>query len=119
MIPKGITKQEISVLEKRGYKFSDKKPNGQIIHRVIMIVHNPSHQHDSGYPFIRAFGELEDDSLIDMGWHDHYICNLPTNTDAIGKNIFRVMPWINHKWKVGHGFLSCSTLQLYEDGSWY
>ena len=99
MKPDGITKHEWSVLQKRGH-FKLIEGKGETpISEVIFIVHNPSKLHDSGYPFIRAFGVLPDGkTLVEMGWHDHYICNIPSNTDALGKNVWRLWSW--HKEKV-------------------
>ena len=85
-----------------------------------MIVHNPSHKHDSGFPYIRAFGELASDGkLVDMGWHDHYLCYAATNTDAIGKNIFRVMPWMRDSFEIRKHFMPGGTLTLNTDGTWW
>ena len=118
-IPDGITKRELETLKRWGYSFSDEKANGQRIHRVIMIVHNPRQRHDSGYPYIRAFGEIDNSELIDMGLHDHYLCYAQTNTDAIGKNIWRVMPWGHISFKLSKHFCPGDTLTLDKDGVWW
>jgi hypothetical protein len=115
----GITKAEIKIIEKRGYSFTDISPKGQKICGVLMIVHDPSKLHDSGYPFIRAFGILKDNKLVDMGWHDHYVSKCPTNTDSWGKNIFRVSSWWNSvRFSVSPSFWNTSSLMLGEDGVW-
>ena len=115
----GITKFEKEYLEKEGYTFVDDKPDGQEVSGVLMIVHNPKDRHDSGYPFIRAFGVTKGNRLVDMGWHDHYVCYLPTNTDTLHKNIFRVFGWCNkEQFRIRNSFMSCSTLMLRKDGVW-
>lgn len=113
----GLTKKEISILQKWHYKFCDDDTFDREIDHVVMVVHNPSRKHDSGYPFIRAFGSKKD-TLYDMGWHDHYLTDVGVNTDALGKNIWRVMPWCEDgKWRTIANGIWCSTLWL-RKGVW-
>lgn len=119
----GITEIEKQFLEKYGYTFSDEKAGGQTIWHVIVVVHDARNKHDSGYPFLRVFGALADKeknmTLVDMGWHDHYCSDLPTNTDALAKNIWRVGPWGKEReWKIRDGFSSYSSLSLHNNGVW-
>jgi hypothetical protein len=113
----GITNSEIKVIEKRGYSFTDISPNGQPIDGVLMVVHDPSKPHDSGYPYIRAFGIISKNKLVDMGWHDHYVCESPINVDAYGKNIFRVSSWSNYiKFSISPNFWNGSSLMMDKNG---
>jgi len=109
-----MNKQEIRDLKK--YNFHPKnivKPNGQILSGLIVMSDGNKELHDSGYPFIRIYGIIEN-GLVDLGWHDHYICNIPVNIDSLGKNIFRIFLWRGRgkKLKVKDNFFSCSTFQV-------
>jgi hypothetical protein len=113
----GITKKEVEVLEKHGYKFSDESAFGREIDHIIVIVHDPSKIHDSGYPWLRIFGS-KGWVLYDMGWHDHYLTEKAVNTDALGKNVWRVMPWCEKgKWRTQEDGLWGATLWCRE-GVW-
>ena len=135
MEPKGITKQEWKILNKWGY--ADYKENITTpteIREVIVIVHDPSRLHDSGYPFIRVFGVIGEHkdkklTLFDMGWHDHILISNPdyesgtantVNIDALHKNIFRYMNWKHpeKKWILKPKTCWCSTLELTKAGEW-
>lgn len=108
-----LNKQEERDLKKRGYKLSKKKPNGLVVRSLIVMSHGNRELHDSGYPFIKIFGVIEGNKLVFLGWHDHWISYVPTNTDSFGKNIFHIMPWLTKKqWKVKHNFMSLSTFQI-------
>lgn len=111
-----LTKTELRDLEKHGYTITDKKPNGIIVDYIIVVSHGNKELHESGYPFIKIFGAV-DKELVSLGWHDHYTGYVPTNTDSLGKNIFRVMPWVDKRpWKVSEHFLSISSFTIGEYG---
>jgi len=120
----GITKREREIIEKWGYAFTGEGANGIKLDHVLYVVHNPSYKHDSGYPFILFFG-VKDKKLYDMGWHDHFIVHQPVNTDALGKNIFRMTGWFHkdrRRWRVEKQdgiLLWNSTLELSKDGVWW
>ena len=108
-----LTKQEIRDLTKHGYELSDKSPKGLVVKGLIVISHGNKDLHDSGYPFIKIFGIMDDNKLVSLGWHDHWISYVPTNTDSLGKNIFHIMPWYQKlKWKVRDDFIPFSTFQI-------
>ena len=130
--PPGISPKEWEIIQQH-YKskyikssYKDKQEELEI-QEVIMIVHNPKKLHDSGYPFIRVFGIVRNKSntkhlystLVDMGWHDHYMIFPPNfvNIDSLGKNIFRLMSFNKIQWKVQ---LPCwtSSLSLDDKGIW-
>ena len=92
-----MDKKEYKILkEKYGYNFLDFVPITKTkIYQLIVFVSDNRRLHDSGYPFIRIFGDIGKKRLIDLGWHDHYIIEYPVNIDSYGKNIFRIMPLIN------------------------
>jgi hypothetical protein len=109
-----LNKQEIEDLKEHGYELSDKSPNGLIVSGLIVISHGNKELHDSGYPYIKIFGIIGKE-LVSLGWHDHWISYVPTNTDSFGKNIFHIMPWCEkRKWKVNKNFISLSTFQIGE-----
>ena|GEM_PF-6995973 len=120
----GITKQERKTIERWGYSFPGEAANGIRIDHAIYVVHNPSNKHDSGYPYIIFFG-VKDKKLYGMGWHDHFVIHQPVNTDALGKNIFRICGWYckdRRKWrtkKYDNIPFWNSTLELTEDGLWW
>ena len=88
---------------------------GKQLYYIILISHGRRYMHDSGYPFIKMIGKGTDGKFYNLGWHDHYICNEPSNTDSLGKNVFRLMPWCNDKpWVVSNGFWSSSTIEIGE-----
>lgn len=109
-----LNKKEKENLNNRGYSFIEENPSSIIIDSLIVISHGNKELHDSGYPFIKIFGVVEKNKMIFLGWHDHWISYVPTNTDSLGKNIFHVMPWISgkKKWKVTENFMSFSTFQI-------
>lgn len=109
-----LNKQELRDLEKYGYKLSSKDPDGLIVSGLVVISNGNKDLHDSGYPFIKIFGVVGEE-LVSLGWHDHWISYVPTNTDSFGKNIFHVFPWMgDRKWKVTENFMSTSTFQIGE-----
>ncbi len=117
----GITAKEEEKIKSWGYKFFPHiRANGQPIDNVIFVVHDERDKHDSGYPYIIAFGCLKGTTkLIQMGWHDHYFAYLALNTDALGKNIFRVACWDNNiQMKIKKNFIPYSSLSLEKDGTW-
>lgn len=109
-----MNKQEIKDLKKHGIN-PDKiiKANGQVVSGLIIMSNGSKELHDSGYPFIRIFGVLGEE-LVDLGWHDHWVSYVPTNTDSNGKNIFHVFPWLSKekKWKIDDNFISCSSFEI-------
>ena len=108
-----LSKTEIRDLEKYGYKIVEKDPSNLLIRWIIVICHGIKELHDSGYPFIKIFGVIDNNELVSLGWHDHYVSSVSTNTDSLGKNIFRIMPWGKKiKWKVCDNFTSYSTFQI-------
>ena len=108
-----LSKTEIRDLEKYGYKIVEKDPSNLLIRCIIVICHGIKELHDSGYPFIKIFGVIDNNELVSLGWHDHYVSSVSTNTDSLGKNIFRIMPWDRKiKWKVCDDFTSYSTFQI-------
>lgn len=108
-----LTKQEIKDLEKHGYKLSSKDPSGLVVSGLIVVSNGNKELHDSGYPFIKIFG-IVGKELVSLGWHDHWVSYVPTNTDSYGKNIFHIFPWLdrNKRWKVTDSFMSFSTFQI-------
>jgi len=111
-----LTKTEIRDLKRYGCCVSKiKKPNEDIINHFVVISHGNKKLHDSGYPLIKIIGFNEKKEAIDLGWHDHFICNVPVNIDSFGKNIFNVMPWATGgkmKFKVRKNFISLSTFEV-------
>lgn len=88
-------KKEYEILKKWGLEVIDKKPSERTkIKSLYVFVSDTRTLHDSGYPFIRIFGEIEDKKLIDLGWHDHYVIEFPVNIDAVGRNVFHIFPWV-------------------------
>jgi len=109
-----MNKQEIKDLKKHGY--DPKKliePNGQILNGLIIMSNGSKELHDSGYPYIRVYG-IAKDGLVDLGWHDHYVCNVPVNIDSFGKNIFHLFLWSSgdRVLKVIDNFSCCSSLLI-------
>jgi len=109
-----MNKQEIKDLKKHGYN-PEKiiEPKGQILNGLIIMSNGSKELHDSGYPFIRIYGVVED-GLVELGWHDHYICAVPVNIDSLGKNIFHLFLWCakEKKLKVKDNFISCSSFEI-------
>jgi len=115
-----IDKKEHQILEKKwSLKFVDLKPSGKTkIHSLFVFVSDTRRLHDSGYPFIRIFGEIDGKKLIDLGWHDHYLIEFPVNVDAYGKNVFHIMPWGSKSdgfWIRGNN-IWCSTFEIKNTG---
>jgi len=122
-------KKEHQILKKRGFKFVEPmefleilrelRPSGKIkIHSLFVFVSDTRRLHDSGYPFIRIFGEIDGKRLIDLGWHDHYLIEFPVNVEAYGKNVFHIMPWGRKPdgfWIRGDNFW-CSTFEIENTG---
>jgi len=109
-----LTKTEIRDLKAYGYdtnKIQPCKRNAEISH-IIVISHGNRRKHDSGYPFIKIIGVGKKDELYNLGWHDHIVSYVPTNTDSLGKNIFRIAPWLEMKWKLYENFISVSSFMI-------
>jgi len=109
--------KELKLLEKKwGLKLVE-LPKGDLeIESLFVIVYDTRKLHDSGYPFIRIFGEIKGKKIVDLGWHDHYLVNVPINVDAYGKNIFHIMPWMNTKFQIKGGVWFCSTFEIDKNG---
>lgn len=119
-----LTKREIRSIQAYDDSFnpknihSEREAQGQEINDLIVVSLGRRGMHDSGYPFIRVLGrQYEQDSnpkikYFDLGWHDHYLCNIPVNVDSYGKNIFRVMPRHGKSWQVSPHFVSVSTFEI-------
>ena len=111
-----MNQQEIRDLKKHGHSPDNiVKPAGQTISGLIIMSNGSKELHDSGYPFIRIYGIIKD-GLVDLGWHDHYVSNVPINVDSLGKNIFHVFLWCarNKCLKVKDNFMSFSSFQIGE-----
>ena len=112
-------KKEHQILKKWKLEVTDKKPSKRTkIQSLYVFVSDTRRLHDSGYPFIRIFGEIENRKLIDLGWHDHYIIEFPVNIDAYGKNVFHIFPWGSKSdgfWIKGNN-IWCSTFQIEKTG---
>jgi hypothetical protein len=109
-----MNKQEIKDLKKYNYNPNNIiEPNGQILSGLIIMSNGNKELHDSGFPFIRIYGIITN-GLVDLGWHDHYLCYEPVNIDSLGKNIFHLMLWYNRrkKLKVRDNFVPCSTFEI-------
>lgn len=118
-----FTKSEIKAInEYEGGKFNPdllgtiKDARGKHIQYIIVVSHGRKNMHDSGYPFIKILGRGKDGEFYNLGWHDHWLAYVSTNTDSLGKNVFRVMPWIERDkpWVVHDSFWSGSTFQIGE-----
>ena len=121
-----LTKREIRDIRAYDDSFDPDKiqsceeARGQKISDIIVVSLGRKGMHDSGYPFLRMIGRQYEQGVkpkvkyFDLGWHDHYICNVPVNVDSYGKNVFRVAPWMNRGegWKVSPHFISCSTFEI-------
>ena len=116
-----LTKSEIKSIKKyhEDFDVADiQKARGCELSCIIMVSHGLKELHDSGYPWIKAIGVYytprgTKDVFYDLGWHDHWVSYYPCNTDSLGKNVFRVMPWsTKKKWRVSDRFLSCSSLMI-------
>ena len=111
-----LNKQEIRDLKKHGYDINLglEKPNEQIITDLVVISNGVKEIHDSGYPYIRIIGKSDKGKLVELGWHDHFVCNVFVNIDSFGKNIFHVMNWCknNKKWKIRKDFMYCSSFLI-------
>ena len=109
-----LTKNELASLEAYGYNPKViRKPNEDIIDHIIVISHGRQKMHEAGYPFIKIFGVTEKKELINLGWHDHFVSYTLTNTDSLGKNVFRVGHWNQKKkWRVRKNFISLSSFMI-------
>lgn len=94
---------------------SPEESRGREVKYIIVVSHGRKDMHDSGYPFIKILGRTEH-SFLNLGWHDHFLSYVPTNTDSLGKNVFRVMPWNegDKAWVVSDIFCSLSTFSIGE-----
>ncbi|MFW6173615.1 MAG: hypothetical protein ACOC5T_07715 [Elusimicrobiota bacterium] len=108
----GITKKECADIEKYYKTFIPdvKNARGQVLETLVLVVHNPSKPHESGYAYIRVFGG-RGSTLYDLGWHDHIMIDVVANIDALGKNIIRMMNF-KKKLKVSERFVSWSSLMV-------
>lgn len=109
-----LSKDEIKAVETDVKLTKLIAPAGQTVRYLIIVSHGRKTMHDSGYPYIKIIGVAEEGGLVDLGWHDHFICEEPVNIDSLGKNVFRIMPWGNGKkpFKVSAPFISCSTFEI-------
>lgn len=121
-----LTKREIRDIQAYDDSFNpdniqgEEEARGEEINDIIVVSLGRRGMHDSGYPFLRMIGRQYKQGVapkikyFDLGWHDHYICYIPVNVDSYGKNIFRLMPWMNKEkdWQVSPHFISCSTFQI-------
>lgn len=109
-----LTKNEIESLKSFNCDITNiRKPKGDILYHLLVISHGRKDLHDSGYPYIKIIGFTKDNQAINLGWHDHLICNEQVNIDSFGKNVFNIMPWDGkRKFKVCDNFISCSTFEI-------
>ena len=120
-----LTKVEIKSIQAYDSDFklsgvrNGKEARGQEISDIIVFSLGRRGVHDSGYPFLRMIGRQYTQGVessikyFDLGWHDHFICNIRVNIDSYGKNLFRVMPWGGSKsFRVSPHFISCSTFEI-------
>jgi len=120
-----LTKKEIRDIQAYDDSFNPdnirgtREARGEEISDIIVVSLGRRGMHDSGYPFLRMIGRQYEQGVnpsvkyFDLGWHDHFICNIPVNIDSYGKNIFRIFPWgrVRH-WQVSPHFLSVSTFEI-------
>lgn len=114
-----LNKQEKRDLKRHGLptEVQIKDVSGKEVWGILVVSAGNKEVHDSSYPFIKIFGVVRDsDKLLFLGWHDHWIAHVPTNTDSLGKNIFFVKPWMRLRWKVTDSFMSLSTFEI---GNYY
>jgi len=91
---------------------SIKDARGKKLDYIIVVSHGRRDMHDSGYPYIKILGRNEA-GFFNLGWHDHFLCQVPVNIDSLGKNVYRVMPWSSKTpWVVSHSFISVSTFEI-------
>jgi len=109
-----IDKKEYEKLKKMGYIITETPKKKTEIEYLIVFVSDTRRKHDSGYPFIRIFGKGKDRELIDFGWHDHFVSEIPINVDSLAKNIFRVMVWGKHRFWIKGNNIWCSSLVIRE-----
>ena len=111
-------KKELKILEKWKYKFVDQTPTERtVIEEVIIFVHDTRVKHESGYPLIRIFGNIGNNKLISLGWHDHFLIYQTVNIDALGKNVFRVMHWgLSEKFWFRGSTIWRSSFEIRKDG---
>jgi hypothetical protein len=113
-----MDKQEYELIKKKGYEIiSTESKERTEIKLLLVFVSDTRKLHDSGYPFIRIFGEIDKNKLIDLGWHDHYIINCSVNIDSLGKNLFRIMPWLRTTifW-INKNPIWCSSFEITSEG---
>jgi len=111
-----LTKEQ-KILIKKGYTFIDLSPKERTkIEDLFVYVNDTRKLHESGFPFIRIFGNIGKNQLIDLGWHDHYLIYCLTNTDVYGKNLFHIMRWNEVKFYIKGNNFWCSTFEIKEDG---
>lgn len=120
-----LTKREIRDIKAYDDTFDPAKiqsyeeARGKEIRDILVVSLGRRGMHDSGYPFLlmlgRGYVQSSKPSITyyDLGWHDHFICNISVNIDSYGKNIFRVFPWGKFReWRVSPHFLPVSTFEI-------
>jgi len=119
----GFVMKELQRLKKKFGLNLVELPKGDLdIKCLFVIVSDTRKLHDSGYPFIRIFGEMEGNKIIDLCWYDHYLINIPIIVYAYGKNLFRIMPGFFTKGKEIENFKIkgriwfCSIFEIDEEG---
>ena len=111
-----LTKEEIKSIQAYQPNFKPeevkhyREAGGKFITGLLVISRGRKELHDSGFPYIEIIG-IGDDAYYELGFHDHFVSYLRTNTDSYGKNVFHVMPWIKG-WKVNATFTPCSTFTI-------
>lgn len=108
---------KLNKIKKYGsFLISDEKPTSKtIINSLIIFVSDTRKKHDSGYPYIRVFGEIDNNKLIDLGWHDHIMIECFVNIDSFDKNVFHIMSWGVPFYIKGYN-MWCSSFMIRKDG---
>ena len=114
-----FTKNEIKAINDYGGHGFDpdnlipgKDVRGREVKYIIVVSHGRKELHDSGYPYIKIIGVTKD-AFLNLGYHDHFVSYVPTNTDSLGKNVFRVMPWDGKiPWVISDTFWSSSSFVI-------
>jgi hypothetical protein len=93
MVKNMTDEKYIKIIEKTFGKIAEAPIGKEIfIDALVYFVSDTRIKHDSGYPFIRIFG-ISGTKIYNLGSHDHFISEIPMNTDSIAKNIFRTWKW--------------------------
>jgi hypothetical protein len=122
-----LTKKEMLSLRAYNYTIDELIPSeeakGKVLNELLVISSGRKEMHESGFPFIKIIGvsyqegkrHTLHEAFYNLGWHDHFITSAQTNTDSLGKNIFRVFPWGSKKnWQVDPHFFPVSTFEIGE-----